>query len=381
MSKQDILKGVISVLVAFVVVLCVYVVLKPTLVNLPPNNVKGKVEKNIIKYKKNSQNPVQSHIQPADEIIHIATIMIGTHYFNHGLVLIKSIVFTTKKKVNFYIFTTDYAVDKILVEIQTWPKEFKSRVNIYKLDEYKGRDLHFPLGKSNAVHKKILAYAAIMRSPIIAQRTSKLIYMDADIVALDDLWKLWEMFDTFDRNQTIAASTGRRYAIKHGEDIFRGLGINAGLMLMHLGKLKQLSFMEEYLNRSKYQNTVLDTSNDQDLLCLYFKRFPEQHQLLSCTWNFRQSMNFCTQDTKYLCMEVTELGVSIIHNTDPEFFTKSEFANVHTCMKELNFMKVYKTVDCLQNAFNVFKNDSRICDYKHNYLVNIEYVINKYYSV
>ena len=379
MSKKDILKGVILAFVA-TLIFCVYVAVNPTLENLSSDDGEDKKESDTIKYKQSGQIPVP-HISSADEIIHIATIMIGKRFFKYGLVLIKSIVFTTKNRVNFYIFTTDDAVDNVLVEIQAWPKEFKQRVNIYQLDEYKGSDLIFPVGKNNVVHRKILAYAAIMRSPIIAQHTSKLIYIDADLLALDDLWKLWKLFDTFDRNQTVATAIGRRYAARRGEDIFLGLGINAGLMLMDLGKLKQLSFMEEYLKGSKYQNTVLHTSNDQDLLCLYFKRFPEQHRLLSCTWNFRQSMNFCTQDTKYLCMEGKELGVSIIHATDPGLFTKSEFSNVHTCLKELNFMKVYETVVCLQNAFTVFKNDSSLCDYKHNFLVNIERVIDKYYTV
>ena len=380
MSNKFILKSSTLLLVA-TLIFSVYIWVNPTLINVSSNNVEHKEQSEIITFKNISQNKVQSHIQPADEIIHIATIIIGKAFLRYGFILIKSILFTTQKKVHFYIFTTDDAMDKILVKIQAWPKEFKSRVNIYKLDEYTGPDLHFPIGKDNAIHKKILAYASIMSSPIIAQHTSKLIYMDADLLALDDLWKLWKMFDTFDQNQTISTTIGRRYAKQSEEDVFLGLGINAGLMLMDLRKLKQLSFMEEYLKGSKYQNTLLDTSNDQDLLCLYFKRFPEQHRLLSCTWNFRQSMNSCTQDTKYLCMEVKELGVSIIHATYPGLFTKSKFSNVYTCMRKLNFMKVYETVDCLQNAFTVFNNDPRICDYKHHYLANIEGVIDKYYSV
>ena len=206
MSRKAIIKGVISALVTSVI-FCVYISVNPILENSSINDEKGKKENVTIKHKTFSQNQMQSYIKPANEIIHIATIIIGKDFFNYGLVLIKSIVFTTKKKVYFYIYTTDDAVDKILVETQAWPKEFKSRINIYKLEAYKGSDLHFPAWTNPHTSWKILAYASIMSSPIITEHTSKLIYMDADLFALDDLWKLWQVFNTFDRNQTVAAKS------------------------------------------------------------------------------------------------------------------------------------------------------------------------------
>ena len=379
MHKTDTFSCIIIFLLAALIFLMTLLV-NTTLTHISSNiKAESKGKNDIIKYKTITQNKEQSHTEAADEVIHFATTIIGTKFYNYGLILIKSIVFTTKKTVHFYIFTTDDSVDKILIEIQAWPKEFKSRLNVYKLDEYTGSDLHFPVGKNKAIHKKILAYTAVMRSPVIAQITSKLIYIDADLLALDDLWKLWRVFDTFDRNQTIAASIGRRYAAMRGEEVFLGLGVNAGLLLMDLGKLKQLSFMEEYLNISRYKHTALHTYNDQDLFCLYFKRFPEQHLLLPCLWNFRPSMNFCAKKSRYLCKEVEDLGVGLIHDVYPTFFGKGEFANVYTCFNELNFTKVYETVSCLRKAFEMFKNDSSLCHYQNNFLLNIENITNEYY--
>ena len=116
----------------------------------------------------------------SDDTIHFATIVGGKYFYNKAFILIKSILFTTKKNINFYIFTKDNAVDRMLFDMKPWPTAIRSRLNLYELEKYTESGLHFPRQKNGKVDIKMLTYAAIMHSKIIAKHTSKLIYIDAD---------------------------------------------------------------------------------------------------------------------------------------------------------------------------------------------------------
>ena len=375
MSQKDIFTCVI---VVSLTALIIYSFSTSTNTRYLNTESQPQIFRNMLWHTSVKENHTVRNIKP-ENTIHIATIITGQLFYRLGFTLIKSIIFTTKQNVNCYIFTKDDAVEKMNLDIQPWPMEIKSRLNIYQLEEYTGSDLHFPINKKGKMDMKMLAYAAILQSKIVAERTSKLIYIDADLCAMDDLWKLWKVFDTFGKNHTIATAIGRRYAQYRTEKIFLGLGINAGVMLMDLKKLMQLSFMTEYLKGSKNKATILKTYDDQDLLCLFFKRFPEQHLLLSCIWNFRQSMNICTKVPRFLCKEVEEMGVGLVHATSPLIFTHSEFSQAYSCIKALNFSQIPETLSCLGNAFESFKNGSIECHYKQKYLENLEYIVNHYY--
>ena len=317
--------------------------------------------------------------------IHIATLIIKDSYFRFGLVAIKSIVFTTKRHLNFYVVTNDDSVKWLQLAMEEWPTNVIQRINVF----------HIPFNASNweavlplyfgTISRKLTAYGSIFNSRIISQHTSKIIYMDADFLALVDISELWDMFHQFKHHQTIATSFGTRYVAssytKNSDTfLYDNLGINAGLMLMDLGKLKGLSFLDLLHRCSNRVQAVLLPIDDQDLLLLYLQRYPEQHLLLPCSWNFRQSMSKCNEDGKpeLRCFGAEKNGIHFLHGTKFSFFTKGQYANIFSCMSNVDFGKMRHTGLCLQKAIKTFKQEEKQCKNKINFLDRLAETVSEY---
>ena len=337
-------------------------------------------------FEKSSGNSFQS-ASKTDEAIHIATIIYGETFFHFGFICLKSIIFTTKRALNFYIVTKNDTVDRIHADMKSWPKEVLSRVNVYEIEfNFSNWAAVIPgKNKRKGLTVKLRSFGSLFNSKLISEQTSKLIYMDADILSLTDMGELWDMFHRFKPKHTLATTIGARYLqprylIHNTTFINNNLGINSGVIMFDMAKLKALSFLDRLEECTKLPQEALVTHNDQDLLSLYIEQYPEQYALLPCSWNVRQSMSKCHDEVRpeLRCKAAEKFGLHLIHATNQGFFTKGQYSNIFNCMATVDFNRMTDTAVCLRNATEFFKEEEKDCKNKRKFLSNLEKVLSLY---
>src|SRR5262249_46960886 len=121
--------------------------------------------------------------------------------------------------------------------------------------------------------------------PYLIEGTDRVLYVDTDILFLRSPDELWRLFDRFKPDQLAAlAPEGevaelnwyKRFA-QH--PYFQPLGVNSGVMLMDLGKMRAARWRERMLAyRAQYRSIPW---GDQDLINIYFAESPEKLYVLS----------------------------------------------------------------------------------------------------
>ena len=324
------------------------------------------------------------NVMKTDEVIHIASIIFGEKFFSYGYTSLKSIILTTKRSLNFYIVTNDDTVDKIHAEMKSWPKEVLDRVNVYQID-FNYSDWQAVLTGKNMMKGltiKFRSYGSLFNSRLISEQTSKLIYMDADFLSLTDIGELWDVFHQFKPKQTLATTTGARYLqqnylVYNRTFINNNLGINAGLIMFDMAKLKALSFLNLLEQCTRLPQKALKIYDDQDLLTLYIEQHLEQYLLLPCSWNVRQSMSKCDDEVRpeLRCKAAEKFGLHLLHATHLNFLAKGQYSNVYNCMASLDFNRMSDTAVCLRHAIEHFKEEEKVCKNKKHFLNNLEKVL------
>ena len=335
-----------------------------------------------------SQTFSQQTLHIANNTIHIAIIMIGKTYHTFGLVLIKSLIFTTKRNINLYIVTSDNAVDKLNGYMKRWPEHITQRVNVFRVDINENDwDKHLPL-LDGKLQIKLRTYGSLLDSELVSSMTTKMIYIDTDYVMLDDVANLWDIFEQFKPGETIYTTSGARYlggGYKKSNEtfIYNNRGINAGLMLMDMGKLKAKSFFEKLVECSKHSHSILKVTDDQDLLVLYFQNYPEQHGLLPCSWNMRNSMCKCNEEVnpELRCTDAEENGIHSVHGTHLRLLWDGQFQVLYFCMGNMDFNNTSKTVQCLMGGIKEYRKKEKHCLNKQKFLNHLEETILMHYSI
>ena len=323
------------------------------------------------KYERFRPTPMQNVDAP--ETANIVMVIYGSEFYENALTLMKSILLLSLCKLNVYIFTIDDTVEKLNTEIKSWPDEFHGRIQFTKAK------FHCPewqanraMNMSSSSELKICSQFSF-RSLKTDHNIAKVIYIDGDFVALDDIYKLWQKFEDFQSNHTMSMSVATiRYISKRKVKTVtgNGYGLNAGLILINLDKLVEFSFTEGYLNSSSKVYNGLNPRDDQDLMNIYFFEKPEQLLLLSCDWNFRLEMDSC-KDTLHTCETARTTGIGFIHATYPKMFTTGDYQPLYRCMRAIDFRNLRKTVNCLNIEVMLFK-EKRTCLAMAHYLDRLQ---------
>ena len=321
------------------------------------------------------------------DTIHLATIIVGEKFYGFGMTFIKSAILTTQNRINIYVVTSDSSADKIMEARESWPDHIKERVNVFRIDidDHNWND-SLPLKKGHLA-RKLSALGALFKSDFLRAATSKIIYMDADFVLIDDLAKLWATFHRMGPKEAIASTTGARYLGRgymefNDTYLYNNLGINAGLMLFDMGKLRTNGFQAKYIGCSKLEHRTLKNNNDQDLFVQYFQNYPDEHYVLPCSWNVRNSMSKCDEDVRDIlrCEPAEQTGIHTLHGTRTKFLTEGQYGNIFNCMVKINFQNEAKSFDCLSKAVSVFKKSEKDCKNKENFLNPLEDLILRFRS-
>ncbi|XP_047390957.1 glucoside xylosyltransferase 2 isoform X3 [Sciurus carolinensis] len=240
-------------------------------------------------------------VLPPELWIHLAVVACGNR-LEETLVMLKSAVLFSHRKIQFHIFTED-----------SLKPEFDKQVILKDVDS--------------------------------------LLYVDTDVLFLrpvDDIWKLLRQF-----NSTQLAAMAPEHEIpKIGwysrfarHPFYGSAGVNSGVMLMNLTRIRSAQFKNSmtptglawedmlYPLYQTYKNAI--TWGDQDLLNIIFYFNPERLYVFPCQWNYRP--DHCMYGSN--CKEAEREGVSVLHGNRGVYHDDKQptFRALYEAMRDFPF--------------------------------------------
>ena len=280
--------------------------------------------------------------KPKDLIIDVAAVVCGMSYrVEEAMNMVKSILVFTNHQLHFHIVAENELQDEIEKTFDSFPFDVK---NHFQFTIY---NLSFPRGQDWKKWKKLFKTCASQRLflPDFVKR-DRLIYLDTDTLVLSPIEKLWHHFSKF--NKTLLAAMAKEGEVaslnwyhRFARHPFYGeLGLNSGVMLMDLKKLRELDFTRKII--AIYQEHKFNIAwGDQDLLNIYFNKHPDQIYVYPCEWNYRP--DHCMYQNN--CHSAIHNGVYVLHGNRGVYHTKKHkaFKAVYDVIKDYKFGQSIET--------------------------------------
>ncbi|XP_031721510.1 glucoside xylosyltransferase 1 [Anarrhichthys ocellatus] len=266
--------------------------------------------------RKRSGSEVEEH---GDGRSHLAVVACGPR-LEETLTMLKSAVLLSRKPLHFYIFAEDDLHDHFRNALDSWPRTVQTKF-IYTI-----YPITFP--NANAKEwKKLFKPCASQRLflPLILKEVDSLLYVDTDIIFLQPVEDIWALLSQFNSSHLAAMAPEHEeprigwYNRFARHPYYGKTGINSGVMLMNMTRLREKSFKNdmttvalkwEEILMPLYQKYKLNiTWGDQDLLNVIFHHNPESLYVFPCQWNYRP--DHCIYGSN--CQQADREGVFILH--------------------------------------------------------------------
>ncbi len=254
----------------------------------------------------------QSPGNPAE--IHLAVVACGDR-LEEALVMLQSAVRSARGHLTFHIFADDELRPRFQERLAAWPAAARAKFTpvLYPIN-YPGVE---DPEKWRALFKPCASQRLFF--PDLITSTERLLYVDTDILFLRPLDELWSLFDRFTPAQLAALAPEGEVAALNWYKRFakhpyvQPLGVNSGVMLMDLGKMRDARWRERILAYRKQYTAI--PWGDQDLINIFFAESPEKLYHFSCDWNFRP--DHCMYGSN--CKAAEENGVAVVHGNRQSF--------------------------------------------------------------
>lgn len=244
----------------------------------------------------------------SEEDIHVAIVACGDR-LEETTVALKALTLFTNRSLYAHVFAEDQLQEGFTRTFRSWPPSISVRF------QYRIYPIEFPKDKA-AEWKKLFKLCASQRLfiPMLLQDVDALLYIDTDVLFLRPVEEIWSFFYHFNASHLAAAapehespSAGwyNRFA-RH--PYYGSLGINSGVMLMNLTRIRQFQWLE-HIDRYYQTYRYNITWGDQDLLNILFHFYPEMLYVFSCSWNYRP--DHCMYMSN--CAAAEREGVSVVH--------------------------------------------------------------------
>ncbi|XP_034031354.1 glucoside xylosyltransferase 1-like [Thalassophryne amazonica] len=275
-----------------------------------------------------------------DDRIHLAVVACGPR-LEETLIMLKSAVLLTKNHLHFHIFAEDDLHDGFRNALDSWPTMIQTR---FKFTIY---PITFPKENMNE-WKKLFKPCASQRLflPLILTDVDSLLYVDTDILFLQPVESIWSLLSHFNSSHLAAMAPEHEeprigwYNRFARHPYYGKTGINSGVMLMNMTRLRAKSFKndmttvalrwEEILMPLLQKYKLNITWGDQDLLNIIFHHNPESLYVFPCQWNYRP--DHCIYGSN--CQQAEQEGVSILHGN----------RGVYHDNKQPSFRAVYEAI-------------------------------------
>ncbi|CAL1265883.1 unnamed protein product [Larinioides sclopetarius] len=253
---------------------------------------------------------------PKCEVIHIAIVCAGYNSSRSVVTLIKSILFYRKNPLHFHFIADSVAQLILQTLVSTWNVPGVD-VSFYLADNLQAEVSWIP----NKHYSGVYGLMKLVLPRALPETLEKVIVLDTDVTFATDIAELWRIFRKLSAKQAIGLVENQSdwYLGKlwknHRPWPALGRGFNTGVILLHLKKLRDISWMQMWrLIAEKELLSMLSTSlADQDIFNAVLKQHPYLIYKLPCQWNVQLSDNTLSE----ICYtEVQDLKV--IHWNSPK---------------------------------------------------------------
>lgn len=278
-----------------------------------------------------------------------------------SLTMMKSALIFSKRSLRFIVISDNNLIQAFTEKLSDW-KEFYN-----KTFEFVVRPVEFPVG-DNVMWRKLFKPCAAQRLflPTLLNDTDSVLYMDTDTLFLSPPELIWDEFRNMNSSQLAALSPEHedpnvgwynRFA-KH--PFYGKLGVNSGVMLMNLTRMRNFRWTEYVVPIFKeYQLKI--TWGDQDIINIIFHYHPERLYVYSCRYNYRP--DHCMYMS--VCNEVEKKGAFVLHGSRGMFHSQRQpsFKAAFTAIQEYqlntdpyeNFLLPMKNYLSLEDSSNCGK--------------------------
>ncbi|XP_069677720.1 glucoside xylosyltransferase 1 isoform X2 [Periplaneta americana] len=296
-----------------------------------------------------NDNPLRMHKKLLDKSqqIVLAVVACGDR-LSETLVMLKSAILFTQKPLSFIIVADDPLIPSFKEKLNEW----KSAAN--NSFTYRVLPITFPLQENVDEWRKLFKPCASQRLflPTVLSDIDSLLYVDTDTLFLGPLEDVWRHFDLMNSTQMAALTpehedpnTGwyNRFA-KH--PYYGPLGVNSGVMLMNLTRMRTFSWTNYVVPIYKEYKLKI-TWGDQDIINIIFHFHPDKLYIYPCRYNYRP--DHCMYMS--VCKSAESEGVAVLHGSRGSFHAEKQpaFRAIYRAMEELG-------IDSYVNLFLTIRN-------------------------
>ncbi|CAH2005499.1 unnamed protein product [Acanthoscelides obtectus] len=255
--------------------------------------------------------------------------------------MLKSALMFSQVKLNFIVVAEDRLIDSFNEKLGEWKIFLNGGFTYHVLP------LTFPT--DNPLEwKNLFKPCAAQRLflPNILKDVDSILYMDSDTLFLTPVESVWNHFHKFNATQMAALvpehedpNVGwyNRFA-KH--PYYGKLGVNSGVMLMNLTRMRAFQWKEYVVPiYKKYKLKI--TWGDQDIINIIFHYHPDKLYIYSCRFNYRPDHCMYTS----VCKQAEKEGVAVIHGSRGFFHSE----------KQPVFQAVYRSFEEFQLGGDIYK--------------------------
>lgn len=266
------------------------------------------------------------------------------------LVMIKSAILFTQKPLNFIVLADDPLIASFKEKLNEW------RTSTNHSFTYKVLPITFPLQGNTDEWRKLFKPCASQRLflPTVLSDVDSLLYVDTDTLFLGPLEDVWRHFDLMNSSQMAALTpehedpnTGwyNRFA-KH--PYYGRLGVNSGVMLMNLTRMRAFSWTNYVVPIYKEYKLKI-TWGDQDIINIIFHFHPDKLYVYPCRYNYRP--DHCMYMS--VCKSAESQGVAVLHGSRGSFHAEKQpaFRAIYRAMEEYQL-----GTDLYVNLFSTMRN-------------------------
>lgn len=173
-----------------------------------------------------------------------------------------------------------------------------------------------------------------------------LLYVDTDILFLSPVSEIWQFFGKFNESQIAALAPEHENANigwynRFARHPFYGqLGVNSGVMLMNLTRMRKFNWEQHVLPIYKEYKLRI-TWGDQDIINILFYYHPDKLHIMPCEYNYRPDhcmyMSICN---------TSHTGIKLIHGNRGYFHSN----------KQPLFKAIYSAIESYQLGTNAYTN-------------------------
>lgn len=253
--------------------------------------------------------PENNNFLHSADAVHLSLVACGDR-LDESIVLLKSAVLLTHQPLIFHLFVEDVLQKNFRDQLEFWPDEFKRKIY------YRIFPISYPSDQNSNEWRKLFKPCASQRLFIASFLTDvdALLYVDTDILFLSPIGAIWQHFNNFTALQSTGLAPEHEDAVTGWYNRFarhpyyEPLGVNSGVMLMNLTRLRKSNWQSAILEYYKIYKMYI-VFGDQDLINIYFHFHSDELYIFPCHWNYRP--DHCMYMS--VCKSAEQEGAAIIH--------------------------------------------------------------------